>query len=163
MDWRRGLCVAFVTALAVGTGIGVGVSALNDPPLVFGSDAGVVLTFVRPDKTADFEHVLERFRMVLEASEDPIRRQQAENWRVFKSSDPGPNGSVLYVGFMEPVLKGSNYNIADIMADELPEEEADTILTLLQDSLSQLQSTLSLDRVLDLANLPPTKTDDAGP
>ena len=79
---------------------------------------------------------------MLEESDDPIRRQQVENWRIFRSPDPGPAGSVLYVSFMEPVLKGANYDMADILAEELPEDEAETLLSLLEGALSQSQSVL---------------------
>ena len=131
--WPHRLTTLFLLALLLGIGIGVrvGVSAPNDPAMVFGSDAGVVLTFVSPDKTDDFDRVLDRFRTVLEESGDPIRRQQSGNWRIFLSPDPGPAGSVLYVSFMEPVLKGANYDMADIMAEELPEDEAEELLALL--------------------------------
>ena len=124
--WSRRLATLSLLAfvLGVGVGVGVGVSAPNDPVMVFGADAGVVLTFVTPDKADDFERVLDRFRSVLEESDDPIRRQQGGDWRVFRSPDPGPAGAVMYVSFIEPVLKGANYNMADIMAEELPEDEA---------------------------------------
>ena len=141
---RRATLSLLVCALGIGFGVGVGVSAPNDPVMVFGSDAGVVLTFVTPDKTDDFGRVLDRFRTVLEESDDPIRRQQVENWRIFRSPDPGPAGSVLYVSFMEPVLKGANYDMADILAEELPEDEAETLLSLLEGALSQSQSVLDL-------------------
>ena len=55
---------------------------------------------------------------------------------MFKSSDPGPEGSVLYVGFMEPVLRGANYNIANIMAEELPEDEAQLFTERFQSTLA---------------------------
>ena len=151
----RRIVVAVVATLALGVGTGGWLRALEDPPVVFGSDAGIVLTFVHPAKQQDFDLVLERFRQVLESSEDIIRRQQAENWRVFSSPDPGPNGSVMYIGFMEPVLKGANYRIADILAEELPEEEAAELLATLEDSMAQPQRPLSLEMVLDLENLPP--------
>ncbi len=111
-------------ALVAGVGIGLGAGAREDPPLVFAAKTGIVLTFVLPDKVDEFERFFTEFRGVLVASENPIRRQQAGNRRMFKSSDPGPNGSVMYVGFIKPVLRGANYNIANIMAEELPEDEA---------------------------------------
>ena len=68
---RRATLSLLVCALGIGFGVGVGVSAPNDPVMVFGSDAGVVLTFVTPDKTDEFGRVLDRFRTVLEESDDP--------------------------------------------------------------------------------------------
>ena len=163
--WSRRLAALSVLALSLGIGVGggVGVSAPNDPAMVFGSDAGVVLTFVLPDKTDDFERVLDRFRVVLEESDDPIRRQQSGNWRIFLSPDPGPAGSVLYVSFMEPVLKGANCDMADIMAEELPEDEAAELLSLLEGALSQSQSVLNLESIIHLSDeLPPEVTEETG-
>ena len=139
----------------------MGVAARDDPPFVFGAKTGVVLTFVLPDKVDEFEQSLTEFREVLAASDDPIRQQQAGNWKMFKSSDPGPEGSVLYVGFMEPVLRGANYNIANIMAEELPEDEAQLFTEHFQSTLAQLSSSLNLDEVHDLANMPELTTEDA--
>ena len=147
--------MALIATLALRVGAGIRSKASEDPPLVFGSDAGLVLTFVQPSKKAEFDLVLERFREVLAQSQDLIRNQQAENWRVFSSPDPGPNGSVLYVGFMEPVLKGANYSIASVLAEELPEEEAVELLDQFKGSLAQPQSMFSLEMILDLENLPP--------
>lgn len=160
--WSQRLATLSLLAfgLGVGFGVGVGVSAPNGPVMVFGSDAGVVLTFVTPDKTDDFERVVDRFRAVLEESDDPIRRQQSGNWRIFRSPDPGPAGSVLYVSFMEPVLKGANYGMADILAEELPEDEAEELISLLEGALSQSQSVLDLESIINLADeLPPEPTE----
>ncbi len=154
-SWRPLVAVAIVATLVLGVGAGIRSRASEDPPLVFGSDAGLVLTFVQPAKQAEYDLVLDRFREVLAKSEDLIRNQQAENWRVFSSPDPGPNGSVMYIGFMEPVLKGANYNIANILAEELPEEEAAELLGKFKGSLAQPQDKLSLDMVFDFENLPP--------
>lgn len=156
--WSQRLATVslLVFGLGIGFGVGVGVSAPNDPVMVFGSDAGVVLTFVTPDKTDDFDRVVDRFRAVLEESDDPIRRQQSGNWRVFRSPDPGPAGSVLYVSFVEPVLKGANYGMANILAEELPEDEAEKLIALLEGALSQSQSVLNLESIIHLADeLPP--------
>ena len=139
-----------LAALAFGSGALAG-QPDDDPAVIFGADAGLVLTFVLPDKTDDFERVLGYFREVLEQSEDPIRRQQAEHWRIFRSPDPGPNGATLYVSFMKPVLRGADYNIGHILGDERPAPTATALIDTLRAALSQPQSTLNLDSILDLA------------
>ncbi len=67
---------------------------------------------------------------------------------------------MLYVGFMEPVLRGANYNIANIMAEELPEDEAQLFTERFQSTLALLSSSLNLDEVYDLANMPELTTED---
>ena len=141
--------------VGMGIGLGVGAGAREDPPLVFAAKTGVVLTFVLPDKVDEFERFLTEFRGVLAASEDPIRQQQAGTWRVFKSSDAGPNGSVVYVGLIRPVLRGANYNIATLMAEELPEDEEQSLMDRFRRTLAQPPSALNLEAVAvaDLANM----------
>src|SRR5438093_2999279 len=71
---------------------------------VFASDAGMVLNFIKPDKTADFEAVMVKLKEALMKSEKPERKQQAAAWKVFKSPDPAGGGNVLYVFIMDPAV-----------------------------------------------------------
>jgi hypothetical protein len=52
---------------------------------VFASDAGMVLNFIKPDKTADFEAVMAKLKEALQKSEKPERKQQAASWQIFKA------------------------------------------------------------------------------
>src|SRR5437899_4636560 len=76
-------------------------------PFVLPGDGGVILNFVKADKTADFEMVLGKVKEALAKSEKPERKAQAAGWKVFKASEPGPNGAVIYVFTMDPVAKGA--------------------------------------------------------
>ena len=145
-----------VAVMATGFALGTTTSRsqVEDPPVIFGTDAGVVMTFVHPDRTDDFERVLAYLEEALRQSENPIRRQQAEHWQIYRSSDPGPNGAVFYVSFMEPVLKGADYNIAHILDEELPAARADELVGELTATLTQRQSTLSLDSLMHLTDPP---------
>jgi len=89
---------------------------------VFGSDAGVVLNFIKPDKTADFEAVVGRLREALQKSEKPERKRQAAGWKVFKALEPGANGSVLYMFVIDPAEKGVDYTVSAILAEAFPAE-----------------------------------------
>src|SRR5687767_1453032 len=60
-------------------------------------DVALVTIFIKPDKTADFEVVLNKLKEALQKSEKPERKQQAAGWKVFKSTQPGPQNSVIYV------------------------------------------------------------------
>ena len=55
---------------------------------LFPNGAGMILNFVKPDKTADFEMVMGRLKEALTKSEKPERKQQANGWKVYKSPDP---------------------------------------------------------------------------
>ena len=89
---------------------------------VFASEAGMIFNAVRPDKVADFETVIAKLRQALAMSADPVRQQQARGWKILKATEPGPNGSVLYVFVMDPAVKGADYGVAKILADAYPME-----------------------------------------
>ena len=89
---------------------------------MFASDAGMVLNFVKPEKTADFEAVIVKVREALQKSDKPERKQQAASWKVFRASEPGANGSVLYVFTIDPAVKGADYTVSAILAEAFPAE-----------------------------------------
>src|SRR5262245_1367159 len=47
----------------------------------FAGDGGMVLNFIKPDKTADFEAVLAKLKEALNKSEKPGRKDQAKSWK----------------------------------------------------------------------------------
>src|SRR4030095_10369461 len=84
---------------------------------VFPGDAGLILNFVKADKAADFEMVLGKLKEALAKSEKPERKAQAAGWKVFKATEPGPGGAVIYVFVMDPVAKGAEYKVGDILVE----------------------------------------------
>jgi hypothetical protein len=88
----------------------------------FGNDAGMVLNFIKPDKTADFEAVVGKLKEALAKSEKPERKDQAKSWQVFKSPDPAAGGNVLYVFLINPAVKGADYTVSNILAEAFPTE-----------------------------------------
>jgi hypothetical protein len=86
-------------------------------PFVFPGDAGVVLNFVKADKTGDFEMVLGKVKEALAKSDKPERKQQATGWKVFKASEPGPNGAVIYAFVIDPAVKGGDYSVGNILVE----------------------------------------------
>ena len=89
---------------------------------MFGSDAGLVLNFVKPDKAADFEAIMSKLKDALQKSDKPERKMQAASWKVFKAVEPGGNGSVLYVFTIDPAVKGADYTVSTILAEAFPAE-----------------------------------------
>ena len=92
------------------------------PGITFDSDAGILIMYIKPDKTADFEAAMAKLHNALVNSDRPERKQQAAGWKLYKASDPGPNGTVLYVNFLAPTLKGADYTISKILAEVFPQE-----------------------------------------
>ena len=89
---------------------------------VFASDAGMVLNFVKPDKTAEFEAIMGKLREALQKSDKTERKQQAASWRVMRAAEPGPNGSVLYLFLIDPPVKGADYTVSTILAEAFPQD-----------------------------------------
>ena len=63
-----------------------------------------------------------RVKEALGQEHDPKRKQQAAAWRVFKSVEPGPGGSILYLSFFDPPVKDEEYSVSHILAEAFPEE-----------------------------------------
>src|SRR5262249_60973067 len=120
-------------------------------PFVFPGDGGVILNFVKADKTADFESVLTKVKEGLAKSEKPERKQQATGWKVFKASEPGPNGAVIYVFVMDPVVKGADYSVGNILVEAFG-AEGQALYKTYSDSYGNpaIGALLHLGLVLDL-------------
>ena len=80
---------------------------------------GCILNAVRPERVADFEKLIGYLQAALATSTDTTVRAQAEGWRVFKASEPGPNGVVLYVFVFDPAVAGADYGLGRILAARL--------------------------------------------
>lgn len=116
---------------------------------VFASDAGLVLNFIKADKTADFEAVMVKLKEALQKSDKPERKQQAASWKVFKAAEPGPNGSVLYVFFIDPAVKGADYTVSTILAEGFP-QDVQALYKQYAEAYAQGQNFVNLTLVSDL-------------
>ena len=115
---------------------------------LFPNDGGMVLNFIKPDKTADFEAVIAKLKEALSKSEKPERKQQAAGWKVFKSPDPA-GANVLYVFIIDPAMKTADYQISNIIAEALP-AEANEILKKYADCYAQGMNIVNLQLIQDL-------------
>ena len=116
---------------------------------LFASDAGMVLNFIKPDKTADFEAVMGKLKEALQKSEKPERKQQAASWKVFKSPDPAAGGNVLYVFVIDPSVKGADYTVSNILAEAFP-QEVQTLYKQYAEAYASGQNFVNLALVSDL-------------
>jgi hypothetical protein len=118
---------------------------------VFGSDAGMVLNFIKADKTADFEAVVVKLKEALQKSEKPERKQQAASWKVFKSPEPAAGGNALYVFIIDPSVKGADYTVSNILAESFPAEQVNTLYKQYAEAYAQGQNFVNLALVSDLS------------
>src|SRR5215831_17297968 len=54
---------------------------------LFANDAGMVLNFIKADKTADFEMVIAKLKEALAKSTKDDRKKQAMSWKIFKAAE----------------------------------------------------------------------------
>jgi hypothetical protein len=83
--------------------------------LTFDGDTAIVTVAIKPDKTAEFEQIMNDVRAALMKSEKPERKQQAAGWKVVKSGTPMKDGTIVYMHVIDPVVKGADYTILAIL------------------------------------------------
>jgi hypothetical protein len=69
---------------------------------------------VNPDKTADYDQVLEKLKAALQKIERPEAKQQLAGWKVIKNAMPQTDGSILYIHVISPVVKDADYSITNL-------------------------------------------------
>lgn len=121
------------------------------PGLTFDGDAGLLFMQIKPDKVADFESVMAKLHEALAKTDKPERRQQAAGWKIYKSTEPGPGGNVLYVAIINPTLKGADYTVAKILYEVFP-TEVQTIFPTYRDSFAAGLSRTNLSLVQDFSS-----------
>jgi hypothetical protein len=121
----------------------VAVPASGQERLIVTERAAVILNPVKPDSTAEFEVGLAQLRAALEAASDPIKKQQAQGFKLYRSSEPvGPN--VLYVFILDPAVPFADYSFKRLL-DSLPANEAEAALKRLAGSLADTQRVFSME------------------
>ena len=123
-------------------------SSASSATRTFSAPVGMLLNAVRPERVADFEKLLGYLQAALAVSPDATVRAQAQGWRMLKASEPGPNGSVLYVFVLDPAVPGADYGLGRILADAYPDQaQLQEIWKLYTDSVASGGSLLNLTPV----------------
>jgi hypothetical protein len=94
------------------------------PVLTLDGDATIVIVLIKPDKTADFEAVIAKYKEALGKSENPKRKEQLAGLTVLKAATP-IGGNAGYVFRVDPVVKGEEYDITRIIHEVFPSESTD--------------------------------------
>lgn len=151
------LALALATAMAVSLGPATAwAQEQQQPPpqqqqqaasvFTFTGDAGFFSLNIKADKTADFEALMGRVKEALAKSEDPVRKQQAAGWKVFKVAEATQTGNIIYVFIMDPVVKDADYTPLKILYEAFQAEGQD-LLAKWKDSLAPGGSKLNLQLV----------------
>lgn len=114
-------------ALAGFTLAGAAVASAQEPAkpvLTLEGDATVVILLIKPDKTADFETVISKYKEALGKSDKPARKEQLAGIKFFKSPT-AMNGNTAYIMSIDPVVKDEEYDISRIVYEVFPTEATD--------------------------------------
>ena len=119
------------------------------PPRVFTGEVGLVLNFIKPDKTKDFEAIVGKLKDSLTSSAKDTRQEQAQGWRVFKAAEAAAAGAALYVFVIDPPVKDADYSVTGILGEALPSDEMTQLTKQYVDSYASGQNFVNLALVSD--------------
>jgi hypothetical protein len=86
----------------------------------FATGAGVLFFHVKSDRLAEFDAVVARIRQVLDTTTDPARRQQADGWRIYKSTET--SAGPVYVFIFDPATTTADYDPIKLLGEAMPVE-----------------------------------------
>jgi hypothetical protein len=138
----RGLQV-FVSGIALagftlaGAAVASAQEAKPAPALTLEGDSSVITILIKPDKTADFESVIAKYKEAFEKSENPTRKQQLAGMKFFKSPTVA-QGNAMYIIYVDHVVKGEEYDITRIVTEVFP-VEVQTVYQKYKDSFAGRQ------------------------
>jgi hypothetical protein len=78
--------------------------------LTFDGEIALWSVAIKPDKTADFEAVMNTLKAALLKSEKPETKAMAAGWKLMRGGKDG-KGNVVYTHVIYPVVKGGDYRI----------------------------------------------------
>ena len=82
----------------------------------------MVLNFIKPDKTADFETVIGKLKEALQKSDKPERKQQAASWKSLQVARAGRRRRRALRVVIDPSVKDADYTVSTILAEAFPTE-----------------------------------------
>ena len=129
---RRGFQVFVSGIVPAGfTLAGAGVASAQEPAkepakpvLTLDGEAAIVILLIKPDKTADFETVVAKYREAFGKSDNPKRKEQLAGMTFLKSPTP-VGGNTAYIFRADPVIKDEEYDITRIIYEVFPSEATD--------------------------------------
>ena len=121
----RGLQV-FVSGIALAgiTLAGAAVASAQEPAkpvLAMEGDATVMIVLIKPDKTADFDSVIAKYKEALGKSDKAPRKEQLAGMKIYKSPT-AMGGNTAYIFYLDPVVKGEEYDITRVINEVFPSE-----------------------------------------
>jgi hypothetical protein len=114
-------------ALAGFTLAGAGVALAQEPAkpvLTLEGESSVMIVLIKPDKTADFEAVIAKYKEAFAKSDNASRKEQLAGLKILKSPT-AMGGNTAYLFIADPVVKGQEYDITRVIHEVFPSEATD--------------------------------------
>ena len=122
LTWNSRL-TALVLAVAFVLG-GVSFAAAQDQPakptLAFTNDAGLIIFYIKPDKTADFEGLMAKLKEGLGKLDAPEAKQQVASLKLFKNKVADGATVAIYVLVADPAVKDVEYLVPPDPVQDVP-------------------------------------------
>jgi hypothetical protein len=125
LTWIRLAVLVFATAFVLGA---VGVSSAQEQAapakkdLAFQNDAGLIIFYVKSDKTADFEDLMTKLKDGLAKMDAPEAKQQAAGMKLFKTPVAAGAQVASYVLIADPVVKNTEYWLMSLLYKAYPND-----------------------------------------
>jgi hypothetical protein len=106
---------------------GAGVTSAQEPAkpvLTLDGDAAVIIVLIKPDKTADFETVVAKYKEAMAKGDNAKRKEQLAGLKIFKSPT-AMAGNTAYIFSVDPIIKGEEYDITRVIHEVFPSESTD--------------------------------------
>jgi hypothetical protein len=113
---------ALVLAVAFVLGAASVSMAQDKPTLVFNNDAGLIIFYVKPDKTADFEDLMTKLKDGLAKMDAPEAKQMLAGMKLFKTPVAAGATVASYVLFADPIVKNTEYWLLSLLYKAYPTE-----------------------------------------
>jgi hypothetical protein len=94
------------------------------PVLTLEGESAVLIVLIKPDKTADFETVVAKYKEAFAKNDKAERKQQLAGLKFFKSPT-AMGGNTAYIIVADPVVKDQEYDITRIIHEVFPSEATD--------------------------------------
>ena len=89
---------------------------------ILDGEAAVWTVGIKAGKGADYEKIMAKLKEGLSKSDKPEKKQQAMGWKLVKMNTPQPDGTVVYVHVINPVVAGADYGVMAVLYQLFPTE-----------------------------------------
>ena len=88
-------------------------------PVVLGSSGGLVVNYIKADKTVAFDFMIGQLKTAMEESRQSTLCEQAARWKIVRASETGPDGTAVYVFAVDPGLRNVDYRLSTVVAEAI--------------------------------------------